>query len=291
MSPIGRVFIVLNLILAGTFVGFSGTHLQKQSITQEKLAAKEKELADSKAQWDGERQKLESDRNNFENAKTAAESAKGSLENSNKALDDENKALKQQLASMEGDLKAINAALAAANTEAKSAFAQSQEAYKMAIADQKVKDESVRAKDVAEAENRNLKTTIGGLEETVKSKELEIAGLHKERNELNLLVKVAQQNGFVPGLAAPPLEGTVASVVPEAGLCTINITANTANVDIQDQLNKRSFSFAIYDASGYKGEAVVYKYLPNENAVFCRLLGDVGKGGVKAGDSASTKTP
>jgi hypothetical protein len=30
MSPIGRVFIVLNLILAGTFVGFSGTHLQKQ---------------------------------------------------------------------------------------------------------------------------------------------------------------------------------------------------------------------------------------------------------------------
>ena len=45
MSPIGRVFIVLNLLLAGTFVGFSGTYLQKQHNYKDKAEKVEKQLA------------------------------------------------------------------------------------------------------------------------------------------------------------------------------------------------------------------------------------------------------
>ena len=44
MSPIGRVFIVLNLLLAGTFVGFAGTYLQRQDNWRDKFVA-EKEYA------------------------------------------------------------------------------------------------------------------------------------------------------------------------------------------------------------------------------------------------------
>ena len=119
-------------------------------------------------------------------------------------------------------------------------------------------------------------------------KDLSIAGLEKERNELNLLVSVASENGFVPGLAAPALSGTVAHVANQR-LCTIKITDNPGNVDIADQLAKRKFGFAVYDASGYKGEAIATAYHAADNAVTCRLVPH--KGEIKAGDKASTKTP
>lgn len=288
MSPIGRVFIVLNLLLAATFLGFSGTYLQRQHSWKEKYDGEVKAHAATTEKANQERLKLENERNTFENAKTTAETKLGAAETALANAEAENKRLHGQLASMEGDVKQINSQLAAANTQAQAAFDQSKEAYKMAMNDQKTKDDAVRAKDTAEAENRTLKTTIASLEDTVKNKDLDIAGLHKERNELQLLVKVAEQNGFVPGLAAPTLNGTV-SHVANGRLCTISITDNPGKVDIADQLNKRSFSFAIYDATGYKGEAVATQYDPKENAVFCNLL--LVKGTIKEGDKASTKTP
>ncbi len=288
MSPIGRVFIVLNLLLAGAFVGFSGTYLQKQHTYKEKFEASEKAATEAKKVWDADKTKLENERTNFEIAKTARETELDSTKVRLAKTDDQNKLLQQQLASMEGDMKRLLSTAEASNSQAKAAVEQANAAYKMAIADQKVKDDSVRAKDAAEAENKSLKGTIASLEGKVSERELAIAGLNKEKNELNLLVSVAQQNGFVPGLAAPTLSGTV-SHVANGRLCTISITDNPGNVDIQDQINKRSFSFAIYDASGYKGEAVVTAFHPKDNAVTCNLM--LVKGAIKEGDKASTKTP
>ncbi len=120
---------------------------------------------------------------------------------------------------------------------AKAAMDQADAAYKMAIADQKVKDDSVRAKDAAEAENRLLKNEIASLNGTVTNKN----------------------------------------------------TDNPGTVDNPDQLAKRKFSFAIYDASGYKGEAVATEYHASENAITCTLM--LTKGEIKSGDLAATKTP
>ncbi|MBM4061251.1 MAG: hypothetical protein FJ265_09180 [Planctomycetes bacterium] len=280
------MFIVLNLALAAGFLVTSGTYLQRQANWKERFENKEKEAAEKEKLWNADRLKLENDRNGFENAKTAAEVAKGSLETANQRLEDQNKLLQQQLASMEGDIKSVNTALASANDQAKAAFAQSQDAYKMAIADQKTKDDAVRAKDGAEAENRTLKTTIASLEETVKGKDTTLADLQKELNEKDLLVSIATANGFIPALAAPPLKGTVTDVRGDR-LCTIVITDNPGNVDIGEFVRKNKFKIAIWDASGYKGDAVVTEYHPAENAMTCNLI-VVAKGPIKKGDSAGT---
>lgn len=287
MSPIGRVFIVLNLLLAGTFVGFSGTYLQKQHNYKAKSEALETKLADDTKRFQADILKLENERQTFEVAKTSAESLKDAAQNALANAESENKRLHQQLASMEGDIKQVNQQLAAANSQSQNAFAQSQEAYKVAMADQKAKDDAVRAKDVAEAENRTLKTTIASLEETVQNKDLAIAGMQKEINEQKLLVSVAVANGFVVGLAAPNLSGTVTHA--SGRLCTISITDNPGNVDIAEQISKRQFGFAIYDATGYKGEAIATAYHAADNAVTCNLM--LVKGTIKEGDKASTKTP
>ncbi|MBL9076528.1 MAG: hypothetical protein JNL08_03440 [Planctomycetes bacterium] len=287
MSPIGRVFIILNLALAGTFVGFGGTYLQKQYDTKTQL---ETDLAARSALVDkltADNARLESERNQFEVAKTQNETELGSTKNKLAQVEDENKRLHGQLASIEGDVKGLRSVAEAGNNQANAAMEQARNAYQMAIADQKAKDEAVRAKDDAEAENRTLKTTIASLQETIANKDVEIAGMGKDISEKNLLLAVAQQNGFVTTMAAPTLAGMVTNA--NGRLCTIQVTDNPGDVDIQEMIAKLPFSFAIYDASGYKGEAVATKYEPSAKAVLCNLT--LVKGAIKEGDRASTKTP
>jgi hypothetical protein len=288
MSPIGRVFIVLNLALAGGFVAFAGTHLQQQHNYKDQLQEATKEAA-KKEQELGDRIKvLESDLTTQEVAKTQFETQLNTTRDLLENAKLENQRLDQQLATIQGDIQKLQSAAQAANTLSATAHTQAQAAYKMAMEDQKLKDEAIRAKDAALADNRALNNKIATLESTISTKDVTLAGLEKERNELNLLVSVAQENGFVPGLAAPALSGTVAHVANNR-LCTIKITDNPGDVDIADQLAKRKFSFAIYDASGYKGEAIATDYHASDNAVTCRL--QPHKGEIKAGDNASTKTP
>lgn len=287
MSPIGRVFIVLNLLLAGAFVGFSGTYLRQQHTFKEKWEVSEKARSDDKKAWDGERARLESERNQLEVAKSTRETELGATKNQLDSTNDENKRLQAQLAGMEGDMKRLLSIAEAGNQKSETAMAQAADAYKMAIADQKVRDEAVSAKNAAEAENRTLKTTIESLNETVSAKDLAIAGLEKERSELNLLVSVATQKGFMPSMAAPKLAGRV--TMAKGKLCTVAVTENPGSVDIQDQINKRKFSFAIYDASGYKGEAVATEYVAAQNAVLCTLI-PAKNMSIAEGDLASTGT-
>jgi hypothetical protein len=236
-----------------------------------------------------ERTRLENDLISTQNAKTQFETSLGATEGRLAAAEDENKRLHGQLATVEGDLKQLLSHAQAANTEAKGAMEQAMKAYQMAVADQKVRDEAVSAKNAAEAENRTLKTSIASLEETIKGKDLALSDLEKERARLGLLVAVAKTNGFVEGMAAPSLAGTVTTA--SGTLCTIQVTDNPGNVDIANQIATNPFRFAVYDASGYKGEAVATRYVADANAVLCNVMLTNGDKKIKEGDRASTKTP
>ena len=289
MSPVGRVFIVLNLVLAGGFAYVSGTYLQKQDNYKQKFERSEKAKADLEKAKDLQIAQLEQERNAFETAKAANEQSLLATKNQLAQKIDENKALYTQLSSLEANTAKLVSIAEAGNTESKAAFERAMQAYNQAIADQKTKDDAVNAKNAAEAENRTLKTEIANYVETVKNKDLNIASLEKDKSELNLLVSVAVANGFSPAMAAPNLTGLVTAA--NGRLCTIQITDNPGKVDIADQISKRPFNFAIHDASGYKGEAVATKYEASANAVLCNLFLVKDGMAIKEGDRAATKTP
>ena len=289
MSPVGRVFIVLNLVLAGGFAYVSGTYLQKQDNYKQKFERSEKAKADLEKAKDAQIAQLEQERNAFETAKAANEQSLLATKNQLAQKIDENKALYTQLSSLEANTAKLVSIAEAGNTESKAAFERAMQAYNQAIADQKTRDDAVNAKNAAEAENRTLKTEIANYVETVKNKDLNIASLEKDKSELNLLVSVAVANGFSPAMAAPNLTGLVTAA--NGRLCTIQITDNPGKVDIADQISKRPFNFAIHDASGYKGEAVATKYEASANAVLCNLFLVKDGMAIKEGDRAATKTP
>lgn len=287
MSPIGRVFIVLNLVLAGGFVYVSGTHLQRQHNFKEKWETEQKAHETTKKEKDDQITKLSTERNTFENASIGNETRVGELSRLNAQLSDENKRLAAQLSQIEGQVGQLVAAAQAANTESKTAFATAKSAYDMAIAAANDKNEAVNAKDAALAENRDLKAKIASLEENVQNRDKNIASLEAEKNQLNLLVKVAESYGFIRSMAAPNLAGTVTNATGR--LCTISITENPGNINIKDAIEMGKWGFAIYDASGYKGEAIAERYEEGANAVLCRVF--PVKGEIREGDRAATKTP
>lgn len=289
MSPIGRVFIVLNLVLAGVFAWFAGTNLQRQFDYKQELT-NVKEAHDKEIQnLNADNQRLEKERAAFEVQVTRVDAQLTSTKNQLNLAQDENKALNQKLTSLEASVKSLDATAQAGNTAAKAAFEKSEAAFERAIAATDERNDAVRAKDAAEAENRELKTMVATLQGTIEGKDADIDKLNSNLSEQQMLVAIATERGFLPGLAAPELTGMVLHAANNR-ICTVKINANPGEVDIADMLKKRKFSFALFDAAGYKGEATATTYYPDENAILCTITFVKEGQTIATGDTASTKT-
>jgi len=287
MSPIGRVFIVINLFLAGGFAVMAGQLLNKQANYKQMLADESAARAEDNNKSQLQIDSLKTQLGEANNAKTAFETQFSSAQNTIGNLQDENKRLAALTSSQAADLKKAVSLQEAANTRAKDAFEQAQAAYQASIDAQKVRDDAVRTKDSAEAENRNLKNNIAALNETIGSKDEQIASLERDNSEKDLLISAAKIRGFSEAMAAPTLSGTVTNA--SGRLCTISIVDNPGNVDIQDQINRRPFSFAIFDENGYKAEAIATKYEASANAVLCTIRVRNNGATIRTGDKASTQ--
>lgn len=283
MSPIGRVFIVLNLLLAGTFVGFAGTYLQQANHWKELHNKKSEEFTKEHSERMADRKNSEETINKQQAEKATQDINLANLKVTNQHLEEENARLQKQLAGIEADVKGLMASAAAQRAENQTAFENARKSYEMAMADQKTKDAAVREKDDATAKLREANFKIQGLEENLKDRDVKIAGLGKDLSETKLLVDVATQKGFLKSMAVPPLSGTVSNVNAGGKLVTISITQNSTNADV-----KKGYSFAIYEGNTYKGEARVTEAA--DGMVFCTV--DKLKDGttIKVGDKASTQT-
>lgn len=283
MSPIGRVFIVLNLLLAGTFVGFAGTYLQQANHWKTEHGKKSEELAKEHSEHMADRKSSEEQINKQQNEKVTLDNSLNNMKVTNQHLEEDNARYQKQLASIEADVKGLMASAAAQRAENQTAFENARKSYDMAMADQKTKDAAVREKDDATAKLRDANFKIQGLEENLKDREVKIAGLNKDLSETRLLVDVARQKGFRVDMATPPLAGTVSNVNTGGKLVTISITQNSTNADV-----KPGYSFAIYEGNTYKGEARVTEAA--DGMAFCTV--DKLKDGatIKVGDKASTQT-
>lgn len=282
MSPLGRVFIVLNLILAGTFVGFSGTYLQKQDTWKDKHTEAQNAYNKLKSETDSQIAELNGKVQADDVQKNTLGKEVSNLTNDKERLTEENKRLNAQLSSIEADLKALNGSAAAMKSELAAAFGQAKEAYAKALAAEKDKDEAVAVKDAAVAAQKDLEQQVAALTDSGTNKDSTIASLSKDKSELTLLVDVAKAKGFLESMAVPAFKGTVTQVSNNK-LVTISVTENPESAEV-----KPGYRFAIYDAKGYKGEARVTAADNDKKVAFCTL--DIVKGAVNVGDSASTQT-
>src|SRR5690349_18863425 len=117
MSPIGRVFIVLNLLLAGTFVGFAGTYLQQANHWKELHGKKSEELAKVQGDFSAFRKNSETDINKLQVEKSTLDNNLANSKVTNQHLEEDNTRLQKQLAKIEADVTSLTASANAQREE------------------------------------------------------------------------------------------------------------------------------------------------------------------------------
>src|SRR5262245_44907256 len=116
MSPLGRVFIVLNVILAGTFVGFAGTYLQKQHNWKTQYDNEKKAHDADNAKAASEKSANEQEIAKLNTDKGRLETELGSTRVDRDAKADEIKTLQGRVASTEADVKKLTSVAEATKT-------------------------------------------------------------------------------------------------------------------------------------------------------------------------------
>ena len=284
MSTIGRIFIVLNVILAGVFVGFAATYLQQADDYRTKYSDEQQARQDDVARL-SEQLKAESDRAESLNAKLLQ--SQGNLkrqETRNAELGDENKRLDAQLSQLDAAMQSMKSSMRAVQSSIEQATTASQNALTQALAAQGERDEAVRAKDVAEADLADARNMIVALQETVGNRDADLVAASDKISEQDIIISNIQRlypGANVPSLAMPDLKGTVQHV--SGRLVTVVVTDNPTSSDI-----KPGYRFAIAGGGSYKGEAFV-KEVDGQTA-FCTMTIQPDGTNVSVGDAAMTHT-
>lgn len=282
MSTIGRVFLVLNLILAGIFVGFAGTYLQRDAdwrsqhdVLKTDTDNKIKELT---RDYGSERTKLEEQKR--VNAQLSTNIA--SLNNEIEKLRADNTTKERRVAEFEGTLKQLSASLGKMDAALSTTQNESKTAMERAIAAEKAQQEAVAAMDQAKKDLDEANFKIKNNEQHITEQDAKLAQLTQELREEKVLTGLYQERA--PGLLStiqPAVSGQVTFVGNSKNTVTIAVNAGAENL-------KPGASFAIWnEREGYKGEAHVTDYEPGQKYCFARVDVAVGEK-IQTGDAAAT---
>jgi len=279
MSPIGRIFVVLNLILAFAFLGWAGQALSTTENYKKDLETAKAAHAAEVSKKDEEISKLTVDLNGATEQQRQFHSERDQKTAEADGLRRELDELKSRHDGLQASLKKIEATLGDYNSTITQLGQQKDAAVEKANDAQRERDSAVSEKDAAEMARRDA-------EEAQKNAETRIADLEKERGLLmeqisdldTRMAKVVEMTGANLGdiVAPPKIEGYVLEVNRDLKLVVINKGAK--------DLVKPGYSFSIYRGSQYKGQVRI-------NSVQDGLASGIIEGEkspITKGDSAST---
>jgi hypothetical protein len=278
MSPIGKVFIVLNLIVSAVFVGFAGTYLQRATDWK----AKHKEVADQldaeKKRAQGELAALQSELQNKERELGKHVMLYQGADTEKKKLEDENKRLNSQIASLSADISKLQSASTTTAASIERATEDAKQAREMSIKSMKEKEEAATAKEAALKQLDDANKKIEGLQKEAASQVARIAELNQTTAEQEMILAVYKDRYGGPAIAQPNLSGRV-EVVSSTDLVTIAVE-KPADLEL-----KAGWQFAIY-GDKYKAEAVIQS--ARDNMAFCKIHKRVENATIQVGDRAAT---
>ncbi|MGQ0553526.1 MAG: hypothetical protein ACT4PU_09945 [Planctomycetota bacterium] len=266
MSSIGKIFVVVNLVLALLVLGAAGALLQKSETTQadlkaktEALATAETQLTEATAQFaererqlNSEKLRLQEDKDDLEVAKTNAERNVARAEESNQQLRD--------------DVTKINSKLDALESSYASALQRTEE-----LNDQngQLRGEAVAAKEAqrqAEMARRDAADELASLRRQIDDVNGQLAAVQEEAATNARLLEVAKAtSGFDPTavLAMPRIEASLAEVDLAYGFVILD---KGASHQVQ-----RGFTFDVHRAGTFLGRVRVDEVYPGHSTARIEL--------------------
>lgn len=277
MSPIGRIFVVLNLILSAAFFGWAYNALSTTDNYKKQLDEAKTAHAAELAKKDEEISKLTVDLNGATEQQRQFHSERDQKTAEADGLRRELDELKSRHDGLQASLKKIEATLGDYNNTIAQLGQQKDAAVEKAHEAQRERDSAVAEKDAAELASRDA-------QEAQKNAETRIADLERERGDLmekisdldTRMAKLVEMTGAEVPFAAPKIEGYVLEVNRDLKLVVINKGA-------KDQV-KPGYTFSIYRGSQYKGQVRINSV---QDGLASGII-EAEKSPITKGDSAAT---
>lgn len=284
MSTIGKIFTVLNLILAAAFLGWAAHSL---NVNQEWRTKYDKTVADTtkeKAALDAELKTTNAKLTAADKDLQAAKSERDSLKNDKDRLDASVLEANKKNTEMQASLDKISLTLQGieeAKTQLQGDKDKADKAQRDADA---ARTAAEQAKADAEKMANELKANLEKANNTIADREKSLEDLKKDRSSLEASLATLQANthaNLSDFVSMPEIQGGVldVSMAVEPGIVAINVGENKGV--------KRGYTFEIYDGKTYKGQArVEYVHGDMSSAIITRKVPGQT---IRQGDSASTR--
>lgn len=279
MSPIGRIFIVLNLILSAAFLGWAANALGTTKKLNEELARVKTEHATALQAKEDELSKLTVDLNAVTEQQRALREERDGVKAEKDNLKTQLDELKRASEAMQGNLTKIQATLGDYNNSIAQLTQQKDTAVERA-------HEAERARDAAVAEQQAAQLAQSTAEEGMNNANLKIGDLEKTNADLvaqvdtldTRLTALIERTGTSYGdtAAQKPIDAQVLKV-------DRNLKFVVINKGRADEV-KPGYTFDIYRGSTYKGQIRIQDV--QENMASGLIVTE--KNAIATGDSATT---
>lgn len=282
MSPIGRVFIVLNLVLAALFLGWAGFYLQNGTNWKGRCADEVKGRSEDNASKDATIAQLTAESGTLKSSLAAANEQNTQKTATIASKDAENADLKARLTNVESKLTAIAGSTSTVATQLETQNAANKELTTKFLTADKDRNAALDAKVDAEArlaaaelEFKKAEEKIAALSDEVRKKtdETRLLSAWKE----NIISRFPDVKDNLA--AAPAIDGQVLAVNANLKLATISVGEGNAEV-------KPGYRFSVHDGREYKGDIVITDV--SERNAFGNIIPAQGKT-INVGDKATTR--
>jgi chromosome segregation ATPase len=279
MSPIGRIFIVLNLILSAAFLGWASNALQKTEDYKQQVAAAKKAHEDEVAAKNKELEELQVSVNQVteqqRQLREGRDAAQAEADRLKTQLDEQKRAND----TMQANLTKIQATLGDYNSSIQQLAQQKDAAVERAHEAERARDSAVAEKDGAmlaqrdaEEATRNAMTRIGDLEAANQA-------IAEEKSSLETRLAILIEKTGVRAdeiIAQKAIDAYVLDVNRELKLVFLN---KGKKDDV-----KTGYVFDIYRGSQFKGQVRIQNVQDGMSSAL--ILNE--KAAITTGDSATT---
>ena len=282
MSPIGRIFLVLNLILSAAFLGWASNSLAQTDDYKLQLADAEKaageaaealdaEIADLNIQLTSKTTEASENREQRDASRTEVDRLTADLA-AEKAEKDR---LLADVTTIQGTLDDFNETIGRISSEKDQANQRREEA-------EAARDDAIAAQATAEQGQRDAEGVQQDLERNIADLEMEKTSLGDQVSTLEThLAVLSDHTGVSIGeiMSLPQVDGAVLAVDASVGLVMLNV--GSAN-DV-----KRGFVFDVWAGNIYKGQVKVQNV--QEGMCSATIENPVAGTSIQQGDLASTR--
>jgi len=284
MSPIARVFSVLNLILAASFLAWASTTLAHSQDYKRKYETEQAAHQMTQTEKDTQISELETLRDTARNEAETLRSERDGHEETANRLEGDLSQSRSDLSESQANTQRLTNSVDAIQENNRQLQGDKDRAVEARHEAEGAKESADEAQQEAESNLVDAQSEIESLNNTVADKEVEIVALNRTISELGTqLTTVVELTGvsFDQITAQPAIDATVVRAVHEIspGLVALN-RGSEAGVKV-------GYTFEVYNGGQYKGQVRVENVRPN----MCTALVTTSVSGTQIGqgDSAATR--